>query len=145
MALDKDDLEKLSPEERIKKLKEIEDERKKDLEETESLIEKTKAEIERNKDIPDIEVPALEPVDISAMFEAPEGLEAEANIPGEEEEEPVKYNVNEDYVARDLHATEEIPLTVKLDETVKYESEASKADTSASKSVLKNIKKYTSG
>jgi hypothetical protein len=45
MPIDKDELKKLSPEERLKRLKELEEERKKEIEEAEDLIKRTEAEI----------------------------------------------------------------------------------------------------
>ena len=93
MPLDKAEFKKLSPEERIKKLKELEEERKKEIVEAEDLIKKTEAEIFANQNIPDIDVPDITPVDITKMFEAPEGLEGTVvNTPVPEESVPVKYD-----------------------------------------------------
>lgn len=151
MPLDKEELKKLSPEKRIKRLKQIEKERKKEIEEAEDLIKRTEAEIQREKDIPDIEVPKIEPVDISKIFEAPEGLETTVRreVTAEEEESPIKYGgvieqIREEAYQPDEHA--KIEFDAKVEETVKYESATQKADDlTGSRSVLKNIKKYTRG
>ena len=153
MTLDKDELKKLSPEERIKRLKELEEEGKKEIKEAEDLIKRTEAEIEHNKNIPDIEVPEIERVDISKMFEAPEGLETtiKKEAPGEEKENPVKYggmveDTGEVGYVPDEHDWVEFDKAAKVEDSVKYESVVQQADDlTGSRSVLKKIKKYTKG
>lgn len=153
MALNKDEIQKLSPEARLKKLKELGEERKKDTEEADDLIKRAVAEIEREKSIPKIEVPDLKPVDISKMFEAAEGLEmtVRKEAPFVEEQAPIKYNAvveqassiytgyeDEDDIKRET--------TIKFESTVKYESTVQQVDDlTASRSTLKNLKKYTMG
>jgi len=156
MALDKDDLKKLSPEQRIKKLKEYEEERKKELEETEDLIRRAEVELERNRDIPNIEVPKIEPVDISRMFESGAGLETQVEASHSEERpelNPIKYipeSVQESaepmfYAPAALEEMRQEPST-KIEDTVKYESATDQADKlTGSRGTLKNIKKYTMG
>ena len=73
--LDKAELEKLTPAERIKKLKELEEENKKEIEEAEKLIKKTEAEISREKIAESVKVPETKPVDIGSLFREEESLE----------------------------------------------------------------------
>ncbi|MBR9699598.1 hypothetical protein GOV09_04035 [Candidatus Woesearchaeota archaeon] len=145
MPLDKDEFKKLAPEERIKKLKEIEEQRKKDLEETEDLIKKTEAEIERTKDIPDMEVPLLEPVDISKKFEAEDNLEGTVSKePSKEETVSVKYTPSSDY--KPAEVDEDVIAAVKMEDGIKYESASEKGkELDASRAADKHIKKYTKG
>ena len=153
MPLDKEELKKLSPEERIKRLKELERDRKKEIVEAEDLIKRTEAEILENKNIPDIEVPEINPVDITKMFEAPEGLEGTLrNAPVDDEEvKPVKYDGGlvqgeaPGYVP-DEHDWVECEIQGKVEDSIKYESAVQKADDlTGSRGVLKKIKKYTQG
>lgn len=73
--LDKEKLEKLTPAERIKRLKKLEEENKKEIEEAEKLIKQTEAEIAREKIAEGVEVPAPRAVDIGELFREEEGLE----------------------------------------------------------------------
>ncbi|MDO8481116.1 MAG: hypothetical protein Q7S65_04855 [Nanoarchaeota archaeon] len=97
MALDKetlDSLARLDPESRLRRLKQLEEERKKETEESENLRKRAEAELKRTQDIPKMQVPTLEPKDISKMFAAEEGLEgiAQRAPPKKEKEEGgVKY------------------------------------------------------
>jgi hypothetical protein len=64
-----DGLKKLPPEERIKKLKEIEEKNKKEIDEASKLIKESEVQIEEEKRITDqIPVPQLKAVDISSLF-----------------------------------------------------------------------------
>jgi hypothetical protein len=155
MALNKDELGKMSPEERIKKLKEMEEERKKELEEASDLIKKSEAEIEREKTIPKVEVPEIERVDISKIFESHEGLEGTVRreAPKEEEQgEAIKYVAGREeeggiaslYAEREGEAQQE--RVVKVEDMTKYEGILQQIDDlTASRSALKHIKKYTQG
>ena len=69
MAIDPKDLAKLSPQERIKKLKQLEEERKKEGNEIERLIKESMQEIRTEKLAEDI-TPEQKPVDISRLFES---------------------------------------------------------------------------
>ena len=145
MTLNKEDLRKLSPEERIKKLKEFEEEKSKEAEEAKDLIKRTEAEIERNKNIPDIDVPAIEEVDIAKIFEAEEGLEGAVDVKSEEDS-PVKYDAGSgEYVEKpfDEHAQEKIEKTT---DTTKYETTAEQlGELTATSSAHKTTKKYSRG
>ena len=69
MAIDPKDLAKLSPQERIKKLKQLEEERKKEGHEIERLIKESMQEIRTEKLAEDI-TPEQKPVDITKLFES---------------------------------------------------------------------------
>ena len=68
MSIDKKELSKLSPEERIKKLKLLEEERKKEVDEIEELIKKSMQELKTDKLAEEI-TPERRAVDISRLFE----------------------------------------------------------------------------
>ena len=68
MTIDKKQLTKLSPEERIKKLKLMEEERKKEVNEIEELIKKSMHELKTDKIAGEI-APEQRAVDISRLFE----------------------------------------------------------------------------
>jgi hypothetical protein len=151
MPLNKEEFRKLSPEARIKKLKELEKESKKDLAEASDLIKRTEAEIETERKIPKMEGPKFEPVDISKMFESQEGLEGTVRkeAPAAEENAPIKYNASviesfEQTTAYPEHDDGLADQKVKVDSIRSYESSTERADDlTASRSVLKHIKKYT--
>ena len=67
MSIDKQELSKFSPLERIKKLKLLEEERKKEADEIEQLIKKSMQELKTEKIAEEI-APELRPVDISSRF-----------------------------------------------------------------------------
>ena len=69
MTIDKKELTKLSPRERIKKLKLMEEERKKEVNEIEELIKKSMQELKTDKIAEEI-APEQRAVDISRLFEA---------------------------------------------------------------------------
>lgn len=73
--LKKEELEKLTPAERIKKLKQIEEENKKEIEEAEDLIKKTEAEIDRERIVESVKVPETKPIDIGELFKEEPTLE----------------------------------------------------------------------
>ena len=69
MPIDKDELAKLSPAERIKKLKAMEEAGKKEADEIEALIKKSMQEMKIDKIAKDV-APEQRAVDISGLFEA---------------------------------------------------------------------------
>lgn len=79
MSIDKDKLSKLSPEERIKKLKLMEDERKKEVDEIGKLIKESMRTLATDKIAEEV-APGQRAVDISRLFESGnrEGLERAA-------------------------------------------------------------------
>ena len=80
MSINKDELGKLSPEDRIKKLKLLEEERKKEVDEIGGLIKKSMQELRTEKLAEEI-APEQKTVDISRLFEVNLGqkLERTAN------------------------------------------------------------------
>src|SRR3989338_5706633 len=149
MALDKKALRKFSPKERLRKLKEIEKEARKEIVEAEELIQITEKE---SVELPDIEIPKIEPVDITKLFEPLHGLEsAVRDEPSTENQSPVRYISSEyspavmvHYGASDMQVKHD--LFVKFEDTVIYRSEADKiSHGAASRSVLDSLKKYTKG
>ncbi len=93
---EKDELSKLTPRERIKRLKELQEARKKDIAEAEKLIESSEEQAEGDELADRIEVPDSRIVDISSLF----GPEDEVATTKEEvTEENVKYFVQEAYDA----------------------------------------------
>lgn len=95
MVIDLNELKKLSPEERIKKLKELETERKKEIEEAENIIKSSIEEIdERDELVRKIEVPDLEEISYgksSSLLE--ETVQSESNnLSPEAAEEAMKHS-----------------------------------------------------
>lgn len=82
MKIDKKELSRLSPEERIKKLRLMEDERKKESTEIERLIKEAMQEIKTDKIAEEI-APEQRAVDISRLFEVG-GEELEKTIQSEQ-------------------------------------------------------------
>jgi len=70
--LDKEELEKLTPAEKIKRLKKLEKENKKEIEEAGRLIKETKSQIEREKIAESVKVPETKPIDIESLFKEEE-------------------------------------------------------------------------
>jgi hypothetical protein len=85
-----DELKSLSPEERIRKLKEIEDDKKKEIEEAETLISESMREIGEAKEKKDIPLPQMKAGDISQLLTAEEkrmfATKRFVSIPGAPEE-----------------------------------------------------------
>ena len=76
MAIDKKELTKLSPQERIKKLKLMEEERKKEVDEIESLIKESMHALKTDKIAEEV-APEQRAVDISRLFEQSGGANLE--------------------------------------------------------------------
>ena len=68
------EIKKLSPEERIKRLKKIEEENKKEINEAEKIIKDSIREIDVKEKIKDLPIPQIKAVDIESLF-APEEKE----------------------------------------------------------------------
>ena len=77
MTIDKKELTKLSPQERIKKLKLMEEERKKEVDEIERLIRDSMQELKIDKIASDF-APEQKTVDISRLFESDAGENIES-------------------------------------------------------------------
>lgn len=92
MVADLKEIKKLSPEERIKRLKKIEEENKKEINEAEKLIKDSIREINIQEEIKDLPIPQIKAVDIESLF-SPEEKEVFAakryenirQMPAEEE------------------------------------------------------------
>ena len=97
--LKKDELAKLMPAERIRKLKELEEEEKKEIEEAEELIKESEGEIEKDAMTSRVSVPESKQIDISKLFEPPpptlEKVAEEARM--EPSPEQIRYMVNQAY------------------------------------------------
>jgi len=98
-VLNKEELAKLKPEERIKKLKELEEASKKEIEEAKKLIEKSEQELAKDDIVRRVSVPQSRKIDISDLFEQPKSkLEKEAQeAKVEPTPEQVKYMVEQVY------------------------------------------------
>jgi len=142
MALDKAALKKLSPEERIKKLKKLEESRKKDQKESEDLVQRAEAELKQPR-FENVEIPKIEPVDISKIFEPEHNIEDKVKGAEADEAESSKYESAGEYVGRPLHGTRSEERRVKEDDMVKYDG--NKDESTASRTVLKSIQKYSKG
>ena len=70
-----DKLKRLSPAERIKKIRELENKKKKEIEEAEKLLLKALDDLKRDEILKDVEIPQVESHDISEMFNEEESLE----------------------------------------------------------------------
>lgn len=114
--LDKEELEKLTPTGRIKRLKELEEENKKEIEDAEDLIKKTESEIDRERIIESVKVPETKPIDIGSLFkEKEESLETtirEESHSAETGAEGPLYQLAQDY----QEAKEMLYSDEKLDE-----------------------------
>ncbi|MDP7115890.1 MAG: hypothetical protein QF915_02435 [Candidatus Woesearchaeota archaeon] len=140
--LNKSELNKLPPAQRLKKLKEIEEEDKEELQETEELIKKVEKEL---KEPPvEIEAPPIEPVDISKLFEKESNLEGSVEKSTPEQETDVKYNPSDsDYKSQDVKP--EGPI-VKADDSTTYTPTHEESDSgTATRETIKKIKKYSKG
>ena len=62
------EIKKLSPEERIKKLRDVEEKNKKEIEEAEKLIKDSIREINVKEEIKDLPIPQIKAVDIESLF-----------------------------------------------------------------------------
>ncbi len=68
-----DDIKKLSPEERIDRLKKLEEDKKKEIEEAHKLIEESVGQIKKEEELmEEIETPKPKQVDITKLFEGEE-------------------------------------------------------------------------
>lgn len=145
-----DKIKKLPPEERVRKLRDIEAKMKKEIAEADKLMKQSISEIETKERLRTLEMPEAEQVDISKLFTPEETGELE------KKEETVEESVESFYRAKTAGAEEPVEwyseqtretLQMKIEDRIKYVSEADKIDEelTASKSVDKKIKKYTLG
>lgn len=92
-----DDLKKLPPDERIKKLKALEEEKRKEIEEAQQLLKESAVELEREEKIKqEVPVPQMKAVDIGQLFTQEEkqvfATKRYAPVEHHEEEPEVKPN-----------------------------------------------------
>jgi len=156
--LDKAELEKLTPAERIKRLKKVEEENKKEIEEAEKLIKKTEAEISREKIAESVKIPETKPIDIGGLFKEEPSLETtvreEAPAGEEAKEESQLYQLAQAYEeAREMLYSpepinqEQLEWVDRLGEKVekaRYETFSKEAAdlVVATRSLVKKILKY---
>ena len=99
--IDKAKLEKLPAAQRIKKLKELEKEKRKEIEEAEKLIHETESQIEREGIAESVKVPETKTIDIGSLFAEEENLESTVKKEDKDEgngESPL-YQLAQDYEA----------------------------------------------
>ncbi len=159
--LNKAELEKLTPAERIKKLKRLEEENKKEIEEAKRLIKLTEAEISREKIAEAVKVPETKPIDIESLFREEPTLEAtvrqEAPATEEAKEESQLYQLAQAYEEvkemayspqslseEQLEQLERIDRLGERVEKTKYETFTKEAAdlVVATRSLVKKILKY---
>ncbi len=97
--INKEELGKLSAAERIKRLKSLEEENKKEIEEAEKLIHETESQIERDGIAESVKVPETKPIDISSLFAEEQNLEATVKKEATEEDQGPLYELAQDYEA----------------------------------------------
>ena len=92
-------LEKLTPAEKIKRLRQLEEENRKEIEEAEKLVKEIQSGVEREKIAEGVEVPGTKPIDIGRLFKEEEGLETtvKKEAPSAEEEESALYQLAQGY------------------------------------------------
>ena len=99
MAIDKKELSKLDPQDRIKKLKEIEEQNKEEIAEIEKLIDENKSEIEQDIVEKRAVIPEAKEINIDELFESPVSrLEKTASEAlSDEEEQKITYEFAQAY------------------------------------------------
>lgn len=154
--LDKEELKKLTPDERIKKLKKIEEENRKEIEKAGELIQKTEAEITRENIAESIKIPETKTIDIEDLFRKEQNLETtvKEEAPSEEKEEGPLYQLAQDYQevkgmlynSEDLNENqlEWIDQLGERVEKIKYQSTSDQLANLvvATKSIVHKLKKY---
>jgi len=108
--IDKEELKKLTPDERIKKLKELEAESRKEIEEAGKIIKETEATLTREKIAESVKIPETKPIDLDSLFEEQKSLETtvKQEAPKEEEKEVGLYQLAQDYdEAKDILYTQD--------------------------------------
>jgi hypothetical protein len=156
MPLDKEELAKLKPEERIKRLKEIEEESKKQIEEAEKIIQASEGQIVKEQIERNIAVPETKKIEISDLFEQPPtDLEKKAAEAKTEEptEKQLQYMVSQayeevsemDYQDLSKQDLQKIDALGERLEKVKYHTESENIANMvvATRSLISKIKKYS--
>ena len=99
-----DDLKKLSPHERIKKLKELQEKDKKEIEEAQKLLKESEAEVQREQEVKEIPIPQVKVVDIDSLFssEEKELFKAKRGVVVKPKEKPVARPKKQEIVLEDI-------------------------------------------
>ena len=92
---EEEDLKKLSPKERIKKLKELQEKRKEEIKEAQKLLRKAEEESDIEDQLKEIPIPQVKAVDINELFspEEKELFRAKRFVDSEKKEEMVEEKV----------------------------------------------------
>ncbi|MEK6983352.1 MAG: hypothetical protein AABX33_02165 [Nanoarchaeota archaeon] len=163
MSINKKELERLSPQERIKKLKLMEEEKKKEVNEIEKLIIESMRELKTDKIAEEI-APEQKPVDISSLFESGSGQRLEGKAKEEAPSAFIRSTKGYQAVAETYHAYSELKqiagmginlsneqiaaigqIGERLNTAERYMTEGEKAASKldASRQVLYKLKKET--
>lgn len=149
--LDKEELMKLSPRERLSKLREIEKEQEEEKKLAEDLLQDTLRQLQHQEVIDSIETPEPQVVDISRLFGSEEGLEASIGGHITEDDSPAaRYSANM-YQGGNLgHHVIESSSDAKVDETLYTRSDAVESkkvvdSTDASRNIVESMRKYQRG
>lgn len=104
-------IKNLSPEERIRKLKKIEEKNKKEIEKAHKLIKESEDEIAIEEKIKQVEIPEKKDIDVAGLFKGEESLEETV-----QKENP---EVNEEEIRNQQNYLRGIP-TSKIEERAEY-------------------------
>ncbi len=157
--ISKEELAKLPPEERLKRLRELEEETKKEIKEAERLIKETEEEIKREKISESVAIPETRPINIGDIFKEEEGLESAVREEGvteqpSEGEQTTLYQLIQDYnEAKEILYSQELIDEKKLEwldelgeriEKARYVSTSDKIANIvvATRSLIYKIRKY---
>jgi hypothetical protein len=142
------------PEEKLRLLKEFEEEARQEIHEAESLARDGVVELERQKKLEGIEIPVQERLDLESLFGEPKTLEEKAE--SAVDEKGVEYTVNKDldklksfseYGTLDESQKEEVARIEGKINAFKYlnANEQVNEKLTASMSIIDNIRKYGMG
>lgn len=112
MVENDDDLKKLSPQERIKRLKDLEEKSKKEIEKAQRLIKESEQEIAIEQKLKDVEIPQTSEIDVTKLFRKEEET-LEQTV---EKEKP---KVSEEELKQQQQYLREIP-TRRIEERAEY-------------------------
>ncbi len=148
MELDKEELEKLPAAERLAKLKELEEEKKTEIEEVEKLIKESEKQARIDERIKDnVEIPKQEDVEITDLFTEEELAQTEKKEEDSEETGATLYHTESGEFWSTYSGLNVEESTAKMDESMKYEPKGKEdAETSvASRGIGEQVKKYSKG
>ena len=149
MPLNKEELKKLSPRERLKKLKEVEEETKTELEEAAALIKETEKEVNVEDISSGVAVPDTQPIDISELFGSSEEgkkIEDMLDVGGVKYEAGMDDTDNTGYLSLGQGGGGGAKLEDTFDiKTYAASSQSEAKKVTASKSLMDQVKKYSRG